>query len=76
MRKNEIDLEDYFTKMDRLTYDGLNSYLISRAISEAGFKSFLTGHGGDEFLSGYKYASKINGLRNELVRITPKNYAI
>lgn len=72
MRKNEIDLEDYFTKMDRLTYDGLNSYLISRAISEAGFKSFLTGHGGDEFLSGYKYASKINGLRNELVRITPK----
>jgi asparagine synthase (glutamine-hydrolysing) len=69
--KNDINLEDYFTKMDRLTYDGLNSYLISRAISEAGFKSFLTGHGGDEFLTGYKDANKINGLRNELVRITP-----
>lgn len=70
--KNDIDLEDYFTKMDRLTYDGLNVYLISRALSEAGFKSFLTGHGGDEFLRGYKDANKIHGLRNELVRITPK----
>jgi len=69
---NDVDLEDYFAKMDRLTYDGLNSYLISKAISESGFKSFLTGHGGDEFLRGYKDASKIYGLRNELVGIIPK----
>lgn len=70
--KNRIDLEDYFTKMDRLTYDGLNSYLISKVISEAGFKSFLTGHGGDEFLRGYKNASKIYGLRNEIAILIPK----
>ena len=70
--KRSLDLEDYFTKMDRLTYDGLNSYLISKVISEAGFKSFLTGHGGDEFLRGYKNASKIYGLRNEIAILIPK----
>lgn len=70
--KSSVDLEDYFTKMDRLTYDGLNSYLISKVISKAGFKSFLTGHGGDEFLRGYKNASKIYGLRNEIAILIPK----
>lgn len=72
MSKNKINLEDYFTKMDRLTYDGLNSYLISKTISELGFKSFLTGHGGDEFLRGYPDYGKLSALRNNLIRITPK----
>ena len=71
IRPEDLDLEDYFSKMDRLTFDGLNSYLISKTISENGFKSFLTGHGGDEFLRGYSDAKTMTVLRNQLINVTP-----
>lgn len=71
IRPQELDLEDYFSKMDRLTFDGLNSYLLSKTISEIGYKSFLTGHGGDEFLRGYPDARIVAALSNEFIKIAP-----
>ena len=63
----EVSLEDYFARMDRLTFDGLNSYLFSKKMSDNGIKTFLSGHGGDEFLRGYKYSQFGNGIIQEFI---------
>jgi asparagine synthase (glutamine-hydrolysing) len=39
--------------LDQPTFDGLNSYLISKAVREAGLKVALVGTGGDELFGGY-----------------------
>ncbi len=39
--------------MDQPSIDGFNTFLISRAAHEAGFKVVLSGLGGDELLGGY-----------------------
>ena len=67
----EISLEDYFARMDRLTFDGLNSYLFSKKMSENGIKTFLSGHGGDEFLRGYKHSQFGHGIIQEIIGRSP-----
>jgi asparagine synthase (glutamine-hydrolysing) len=39
--------------MDQPTGDGINTYVVSRAVSAAGVKVALSGLGGDEFFAGY-----------------------
>jgi len=39
--------------LDQPTFDGLNSYYMSQAVREAGFKVALVGTGGDELFGGY-----------------------
>jgi asparagine synthase (glutamine-hydrolysing) len=55
-----LELEDvnkFFDAMQRPTIDGLNTYVVSKAVHEAGFKVALSGLGGDEAVGGY------NGFR-------------
>jgi asparagine synthase (glutamine-hydrolysing) len=46
-------VDDFFDHMDQPTIDGLNMYLVSRAIAAQGFKVALCGLGGDELFAGY-----------------------
>jgi len=47
-------LDSALDSIDQPTFDGLNSYSLSRAIREAGFTVALVGTGGDELLGGYR----------------------
>jgi asparagine synthase (glutamine-hydrolysing) len=47
------DLEKALDTIDQPTFDGLNSYYISKAVREAGVKVALVGSGGDELFGGY-----------------------
>jgi len=49
------DLGGFFGAMQRPSIDGLNTYLVSKAVHEAGFKVALSGLGGDEAVGGYSH---------------------
>jgi asparagine synthase (glutamine-hydrolysing) len=46
-------LDAALDSLDQPTFDGLNSYYMSHAVREAGFKVALVGSGGDELFGGY-----------------------
>lgn len=51
---NFVDtLDQALDSLDQPTFDGLNAYVVSRAIRDAGFKVALSGTGGDELFGGY-----------------------
>lgn len=47
------DLPDVFQAMDQPTIDGVNTYFISKAATQMGFKVSLSGLGADELFGGY-----------------------
>lgn len=47
-------LETALDSLDQPSFDGLNSYFMSRAVRDAGFKVALVGTGGDELFGGYQ----------------------
>jgi asparagine synthase (glutamine-hydrolysing) len=47
------DVAKFFEAMQRPSIDGLNTYLVSKAVHNAGFKVALSGLGGDEVVGGY-----------------------
>jgi asparagine synthase (glutamine-hydrolysing) len=54
----ELDASDvagFFRAMQRPTIDGLNTYLVCKAVRAAGFKVALSGLGGDEAVGGYSH---------------------
>jgi len=51
----DSDVTQFFQAMQRPSVDGLNTYLICRAVYEAGFKVALSGLGGDEAVGGYSH---------------------
>lgn len=46
-------LDAALDSLDQPTFDGLNSYYMSHAVHDAGFKVALVGSGGDELFGGY-----------------------
>ncbi len=46
-------IPDVFSAMDQPSLDGFNTFVVSRAVSELGFKVALSGLGGDELFGGY-----------------------
>jgi asparagine synthase (glutamine-hydrolysing) len=46
-------LPDALSAMDQPTGDGINTYVVSRAVKDAGITVALSGLGGDEFFVGY-----------------------
>ena len=49
------DVQRFFAAMQRPSIDGLNTYVVCRAVHEAGFKVALSGLGGDEAVGGYSH---------------------
>ncbi|MGH9714573.1 MAG: asparagine synthase (glutamine-hydrolyzing) [Candidatus Acidiferrales bacterium] len=56
--RTKDSLDHAFWAMDQPTVDGVNTYWISRAGAEAGFKVALSGQGGDELFGGYESLSR------------------
>ena len=54
-RLDDGDVGRFFGAMQRPTIDGLNTYLVCKAVREAGFKVALSGLGGDEAVGGYSH---------------------
>lgn len=49
------DVMRFFGAMQRPSIDGLNTYVVCKAVHEAGFKVALSGLGGDEAVGGYSH---------------------
>jgi len=52
-------IDDFFDAMDQPSIDGLNTFLVSRAVRDAGFKVALSGLGADELFGGYSSFRRI-----------------
>jgi asparagine synthase (glutamine-hydrolysing) len=56
------DFDAFFSSIDQPTTDGLNTYLISQAAAQAGFRVAITGLGADELFGGYSTFRRIPAL--------------
>lgn len=45
--------QDFLNALDQPSVDGLNTYVVSKAVHDQGFKVALSGLGGDEIFGGY-----------------------
>jgi asparagine synthase (glutamine-hydrolysing) len=55
-------LIDAFAAMDQPSFDGINTFFVSKAAHEAGLKVALSGLGADELFDGYGYARRAVAL--------------
>jgi asparagine synthase (glutamine-hydrolysing) len=76
------DLSAALASLDQPTFDGINTYFVSRLVREAGFTVALAGTGGDELFGGYesfvdlpkaaRAAQAARALPSSLVRIAAR----
>ena len=58
-------IEEPFKLMDHPTVDGINTYFISKAVHDKGFKMAISGAGSDELFSGYPVFKNALELNNK-----------
>ncbi|MHB1533045.1 MAG: asparagine synthetase B family protein [Acidimicrobiales bacterium] len=58
----EKEVAEFFSAMQRPTVDGLNTFVVCRAVAEAGYKVALSGLGGDEAVGGYSHFKLLRAL--------------
>jgi asparagine synthase (glutamine-hydrolysing) len=56
----------WLDRMDQPSIDGLNTFIISRAVRQAGFSVALSGVGGDELFGGYPSFRDVPRLKRQL----------
>jgi asparagine synthase (glutamine-hydrolysing) len=59
-----------FAAMDQPTFDGINTYAVSKAAAASGLRVALSGLGADELFDGYGYAGRMRRL--EMARRLPR----
>jgi asparagine synthase (glutamine-hydrolysing) len=60
---DDATIRSFFAAMQRPSIDGLNTYLVCRAVKDRGVKVALSGLGGDEALGGYAHFQLLPLLR-------------
>ncbi len=60
----KAQLEEALGSLDQPTFDGINTYAVSRAVREAGMTVALSGAGGDEIFAGYRSFQDLPRARN------------
>lgn len=59
------ELENALTAMDMPSGDGINTFVVSKAIRKAGIKVALSGIGGDELFAGYPIFNQVQKLYSQ-----------
>jgi asparagine synthase (glutamine-hydrolysing) len=67
-------LDEAVGSLDQPSFDGLNSFFMSQAVAQAGFKVALVGSGGDELFGGYTSFRDLPAMAqwSRRLRLVPK----